>query len=90
MVVYAYIDPQAVISEIGVPDANFLYTDTGLRRAYAKVRPGGYLMITRVYLVQQEVEFVRRLSATLEAAGISPTEVRLYRRRGSVGMGVPR
>ena len=44
-------------------------------------------MITRVYLVQQEAEFVRRLCATLEAAGVPPTEARLYRDKGSLAWG---
>ncbi len=86
-VIYAYIDPQAAISDIGLPDANFLYTDSGLRRAYAKVRPGGYLIVTRVFFVHEQEEFVRRLCATLEAAGVPPDEVRLYRTRRSGYLG---
>ncbi|HEV8310942.1 MAG TPA: hypothetical protein VGW35_25045 [Methylomirabilota bacterium] len=87
MVIYAYIDPQSAISNIGLPDANFMYTDAGLRRAYGKVRPGGYLVITRVFLVQEAEEFVRRLCATLAAAGVPPSEVRLHRTRGSLAWG---
>ncbi len=78
-VLYAYVDPQAAISDIGLPDANFLYTDVGLRRAYGKVRPGGYFILTRVFLVHEQDEFVRRLAATLKAAGVPPDDVRLYR-----------
>ncbi len=79
MVVYAYIDPQSAISNIGLPDANFMYTDAGLARAYEKVRPGGHLVITRVFLVKEQEEFLRRLCATLLAAGIKKDEVQLYR-----------
>jgi len=86
-IVYAYIDPQAAISDIGLPDANFLYTDAGLRRAYAKVRPGGYLLITRVFFVHEQAEFVRRLAATLATAGISKTEVAMYRTRNTSAWG---
>lgn len=86
-IVYAYIDPQAAISDIGLPDANFLYTDRGLRRAYAKVRPGGYLMITRVFFVHEQGEFVRRLVATLSAAGIPKTEIAMYRAKETSAWG---
>ncbi|MBI2467850.1 MAG: hypothetical protein HYV62_08570 [Candidatus Rokubacteria bacterium] len=87
IVLYAYIDPQSAISNIGLPDANFMYTDAGLRRAYAKVRPGGYFVLSRVYLVNEADEFVRRLSATLLAAGVPPAEVRLYRSRETAAWG---
>lgn len=83
MVIYAYVDPQSAVSKIGIPDANFLYTDTGIRRAYERVRDGGILAITRVFLVHQETEFVQRLVATLEAAGISAEETSIYRLSGS-------
>ena len=87
MVIYAYVDPQSAISKIGIPDANFLYTDSGIRSAYGRVREGGLLVITRVFLVPQEEEFVRRLCATLGAAGISPEQTRLYRHKGNVHWG---
>jgi len=87
LVVYAYIDPQSAISDIGLPDANFLYTDAGLRRAYERVRPGGYLVITRVFLVRELDEFVSRLCATLTAAGVPPEEVQLSRTRDTVAWG---
>jgi spermidine synthase len=87
LVLYAYIDPQSAISNIGLPDANFMYTDTGLRRAWDKVRPGGYFVLTRVFLVHEEAEFVRRLCATLQAAGVPPEDVRLYRGRRSAPWG---
>ena len=28
---------------------NFLYTDAGIRKAYARLRPGGYFVLNRVY-----------------------------------------
>lgn len=87
IVLYAYIDPQSAISNIGLPDANFMYTDAGLRRAYERVRPGGYFILTRVYLVHETAEFIRRLCATLKAAGVPPEEVRLYRGRRSTRWG---
>ncbi len=83
MVIYAYVDPQSAISKIGIPDANFLYTDRAIRRAYERVRDGGILAITRVFLVHQEESFVGRLVATLEAAGITPSQTSIYRIQGS-------
>ncbi|MBI2467854.1 MAG: hypothetical protein HYV62_08590 [Candidatus Rokubacteria bacterium] len=44
-------------------------------------------MITRVFFVRETEEFVRRLCATLRAAGIPREEIRLYRTRGSVAWG---
>ncbi len=87
MVLYAYVDPQSAISKIGLPDANFLYTDAGIRSAYRRVREDGILAITRVFLVEQQEEFVRRLCATLSAAGISREQTALYRHKGSVRWG---
>ena len=87
LVLFAYIDPQSAIGSIGVPDANFLYTDAGLRSAFARVRDGGALMITRVYLVEEEHAFIRRACATVRSAGIPPEHVRLYRRAASVPWG---
>jgi len=79
MVIYAYIDPQSAISKLGIPDANFLYTDAGIRKAYARLRPGGYFVMNRVYMVEQDREFFSQLSATLLAAGARPDEISLYR-----------
>ncbi len=87
VVIYAYVDPQSAISKIGLPDANFLYTDAGIRSAYGRVKDGGILAITRVFLVQQEDEFVKRLCATLTAAGIAWTQTSLYRHRDSIRWG---
>jgi spermidine synthase len=81
LILYSYVEPQTAISDIGLPDAHFMHTDSGLRRAYEKLRPGGYLVITRIYIVQQADEFIRGACATLKAAGVSPGEVRLYRSR---------
>jgi hypothetical protein len=78
MVIYAYIDPQSGISKLGIPDANFLYTDTGIRRAFARLRPGGYFVLNRVYLVDQANEYFAQLCATLQAAGVQRSEVSLY------------
>jgi len=86
-VIYAYVDPQAAISTIGLPDANFLYTDAGIRSAHRRVKDGGLLIITRVFLVQQQHEFVRRLCATLAAAGIAPRQIGLYRHKAGVPWG---
>jgi spermidine synthase len=83
MLIYAYVDPQSAISKIGIPDANFLYTDRAIRRAYERVRDGGILAITRVFLVHQEESFVQRLVATLKAAGITPHQTSIYRIQGS-------
>jgi predicted membrane-bound spermidine synthase len=83
MVVMAYVDPQSAVGSIGVPDANFLYTDAGLKAAYARVRPGGFFLISRVYLEQEQESFVRRMCATLESAGIPKGEAAVYRGRGS-------
>jgi predicted membrane-bound spermidine synthase len=83
VVVLAYVDPQAAVGSIGVPDANFLYTDAGLKAAYARVRPGGFLLVSRVYLEQEQEAFVLRMCATLESAGIPKEEVAVYRGRGS-------
>jgi spermidine synthase len=79
MVIYAFLDPQSAISNLGIPDVNFLYTDAGIRKAYARLRPGGYFVLNRVYLVEQDAEFFSRLCATLRSAGIPPSEVSLYR-----------
>jgi hypothetical protein len=87
MVVYAYVDPQSAISKIGLPDANFLYTDAGLRAAWSRVEEGGYLVITRVYLEEQHDRFVGRLCATLEAAGIDASHTGLYRQKDSFPWG---
>ncbi|MFN7971794.1 MAG: hypothetical protein U0166_05525 [Acidobacteriota bacterium] len=87
MVIYAYIDPQSAISSVGLPDANFLYTSRGLGRAYARVNPGGYLVITRVFLVDDEERFVSSLCATLAAAGIPRSEIALYREPGAIAWG---
>jgi hypothetical protein len=84
MVMYAYVDPQSAISKLGIPDANFLYTDAGLRRAYDRVRDPGILAITRVFLEHQQEAFVQRLAATLEAAGITEEQTAIYRTRGSM------
>jgi SAM-dependent methyltransferase len=84
VVMYAYVDPQSAISKLGIPDANFLYTDAGLRRAYDRVRDTGMLAITRVFLEHQQQSFVDRLAATLEAAGVSEAQTTIYRTRGSV------
>jgi spermidine synthase len=78
MIIYAYIDPQSGISKLGIPDANFLYTDSGIRRAWAQLRPGGYFVLNRVYLVDQAPEYFAQLCATLRSAGMQPGEVALY------------
>jgi spermidine synthase len=78
MVIYAYIDPQSGISKLGVPDANFLYTDRGIRRAYARLRPGGYFVLNRVYIADQADQFFAQLCATLASAGMTRDEVSLY------------
>ncbi len=85
-VIFAYIDPQSAISRIGVPDANFLYTVEGLKAAWKKVRPGGLLMVTRVFLVNQQEDFLRRLFATLDAAGLANAS-KVYRLRRSLRYG---
>jgi predicted membrane-bound spermidine synthase len=87
MVIYAYIDPQSGVSKLGVPDANFLYTDRGLRRAYARLRPGGYFVLNRVYLAEQTDRFFAQLCATLAAAGIKREEVSLFRSTDSLPLG---
>ena len=87
MVIYAYIDPQSGISKLGIPDANFLYTDAGIRRALARLRPGGYFVLNRVYLVEQDREFFSQLCATLTAAGVRPSEVSLYRSADTIPWG---
>jgi spermidine synthase len=87
MVVYSFVDPQSAIGSVGIPDANFLYTDAGFKAAYARVRDGGVLVIQRVYLVQEQEEFVRRMCATLESAGVRPENVNIYRRPWSVAWG---
>lgn len=78
MVIYAYIDPQSGISKLGIPDANFLYTDSGIRRAYARLSPGGYFVLNRVYIADQAKEFFAQLGATLVSAGIPRNEVSFY------------
>lgn len=78
MVIYAYIDPQSGISKLGIPDANFLYTDSGIRRAYALLSPGGYFILNRVYIADQAKEFFAQLGATLLSAGIHRNEVSFY------------
>jgi SAM-dependent methyltransferase len=87
LVLYAYVDPQAAVGTVGIPDANFLYTDAGLRAALSRVREGGALVITRVYLVREEEEFLRRMCATLRSAGARPGNTRIYRHAGSVAWG---
>jgi predicted membrane-bound spermidine synthase len=79
MVIYAFLDPQSAISKLGVPDTNFLYTDAGIRRAYGRLRAGGYFVLNRVYLFEQDAAFFAQLCATLRSAGIPPSEVSLYR-----------
>src|SRR5262249_14035747 len=79
MIIYAFLDPQSAISKLGIPDANFLYTDAGIRKAYARLRPGGYFVLNRVYLVEREREFFAQLRATLRTAGIAPGEMAFYR-----------
>ena len=87
MVIYAYIDPQSAISKLGIPDANFLYTDAGIRKALTRLRPGGYFVMNRVYLVEQDREFFSQLCATLQAAGARPGEVSLYRSADTIAWG---
>ena len=87
MVIYAFIDPQSGISKLGIPDANFLYTDSGIRSAYARLRPGGYFVLNRVYLVGQANEFFAQLCATLLAAGMRRDEVSLYTSASSTSWG---
>jgi hypothetical protein len=87
LVMYSFIDPQSAIGSVGVPDANFLYTAEGIRAAYDRVRDGGTLLIQRVYLVGEEKEFVRRMCATLQAAGINPENVDISRRSWAVAWG---
>jgi len=87
MIIYAYIDPQSGISKLGIPDANFLYTDAGIRRAYTRLGAGGYFALHRVYLVEQEAEFFARLGATLQGAGAQPSETSLYRSADSIPWG---
>ena len=87
VVQYAYVDPQSAISKVGLPDANFLYMSSGLSAAYDRVADGGQLVITRVFLVEKQEEFIRRLCATLESAGVSPEDVQLYRYRDTVHWG---
>lgn len=87
LVVFAYIDPQSAIGSVGVPDANFLYTAEGLRAAWNRVRPGGYLLISRVYLEREHEPFVRRMCATLESARIPREHARIYRGIGSFANG---
>jgi spermidine synthase len=87
MVIYAYIDPQSGISKLGIPDANFLYTDAGIRKALSRLRPGGYFVLNRVYLVNQEGAFFTQLCATLQAAGAQPGEISLYRSADSIPWG---
>ncbi len=87
VLVYAYVDPQSAISKLGLPDANFLYTARGLRRAYDHVREGGYFVITRIFVAEQSDEFFKRLDATLRAAGIPESETRLYRSRDTMPWG---
>src|SRR5262249_54976227 len=87
LIVYAYIDPQSAISTLGIPDANFLSTDSGIRRAYSRLRPGGYLVMNRVYLVEQHAAFFSQLSATLRSAGIPEGEVAMFRSADSTPWG---
>jgi hypothetical protein len=82
-VVFAYVDPQSSVGSIGIPDANFLYTDAGLRAAYARVRPGGYLFVNRMFLDREQESFVNHLCATLDSTGIPRSEIALYRGEGS-------
>lgn len=82
-VIFAYVDPQSSVGSIGIPDANFLYTDAGIRAAYARVRPGGFLFINRMFLDREQAAFVERFCATLDASGIPRSEVALYRGEGS-------
>lgn len=87
LVLYAFIDPQSAISKVGIPDANFLYTVEGIRSAYSRVREGGYLVINRIFFVEEEETFIQRFCATLGAAGITPSQTRIYRGAGSVNWG---
>jgi spermidine synthase len=87
LILYSYVEPSTAISDIGLPDAHFMHTDKGLRRAYEKLRPGGYLVITRIFIVQQAAEFIAGACATLKAAGVPPGEVRLYRSRTTAAAG---
>jgi hypothetical protein len=82
-VIYAFIDPQSATGNIGLPDCNFLYTDAGFRSALARVREGGYLYISRVFVESEEKEWMSRMCAALESAGAVRENVRLYRDRGS-------
>jgi spermidine synthase len=87
LVLYSFIDPQSAVGSVGVPDANFLYTAAGVKAAYERVQDGGTMLIQRVYLVGEEKEFVRRMCATLQAAGIAPENVQLFRRSWTVAWG---
>jgi spermidine synthase len=79
MVIYGYVDPQSAVSTIGLPDANFLYTDSGLQSAYSHLEQGGILLITRIFFVEQEKEFLKRTCATVVSAGIPAEYARFYR-----------
>jgi spermidine synthase len=79
MIIYAYLDPQAGVSKLGIPDTNFLYTDAGIRKAYARLRPGGYFVLNRLYLDEQDAAFFSQLCATLRSAGIHASEISLHR-----------
>jgi predicted membrane-bound spermidine synthase len=82
-IIYAFIDPQSATGNIGLPDCNFLYTDAGFRSALARVREGGLLYISRVFVEAEEKEWMGRMCAALESAGAVRENVRLYRDRGS-------
>ena len=77
-IIFAYIDPQSAVSSIGVPDANFLYTSRGIRAAYECLKPGGLMVVTRFYLVDQQEEFLQRVSATLRDAELDEVSL-IYR-----------
>lgn len=81
LIFYAAADPRAMVSSLAIPDANLLYSDRALSKAYERLKTGGMIYIAR--WAGDESFFTATLCATLKTAGIQKEEALLFKTRSA-------
>ena len=82
LIYYAELDPRARVSNLSFPDANFMYTDSALRRSISVLRPEGFLYIRRIVPATLQESVIRQLCSTLRRAGITKDQTLIYLSKG--------